>query len=76
MVKFVLLSSFRSNCDFSAANILRKHYTRPYFLPKLSESSKTDWMFMGSPGYGANLHVSSLHLVLIGRVYLSIGQYA
>lgn len=46
-----------SNCDFSAANTLRKHYQRPYFLPKLSESSKTDWMFMGSPGYGANLHI-------------------
>jgi hypothetical protein len=30
----------------------------PYFLPELSESSKTDWIFMGSPGYGAQLHVS------------------
>ncbi|XP_060552089.1 uncharacterized protein LOC132713484 [Ruditapes philippinarum] len=49
-----------SNCDFSAANLLRKHYTRPYFLPKLSESSKTDWMFMGSPGYGANLHIDNV----------------
>lgn len=46
-----------SNCDFSAANTLRSHYKRPYFLPKLSESSRTDWMFMGSPGYGANLHI-------------------
>ncbi|KAL4234600.1 hypothetical protein ACF0H5_006241 [Mactra antiquata] len=46
-----------SNCDFTAANILRKHYKRPYFLPKLSESSKTDWMFMGSPGYGAHMHI-------------------
>ena len=50
--------SCRSNCDFSAANTLRKHYKRPYFLPELSESSKTDWIFMGSPGYGAHLHVS------------------
>lgn len=49
---------FRSNCDNSAANILRQHYTRPYFLPEFSESSKTDWIFMGSPGYGAHLHVS------------------
>ncbi|XP_064122537.1 uncharacterized protein LOC135226756 [Macrobrachium nipponense] len=46
-----------SNCDSSAANILRRHYERPYFLPQSAESSKTDWIFMGSPGYGAHLHV-------------------
>lgn len=49
-----------SNCDFSAANTLRKHYKRPYFLPELSESSKTDWIFMGSPGYGAHLHIDNV----------------
>ena len=32
----------------------------PYFLPDTSESSKTDWLFMGCPGYGAHLHVSNL----------------
>lgn len=51
-----------SNCDHSAANELRKHYTRPYFLPELSESSKTDWIFMGSPGYGAHLHIDHVDL--------------
>uniref|UniRef100_T1JIM1 Cupin-like domain-containing protein n=1 Tax=Strigamia maritima TaxID=126957 RepID=T1JIM1_STRMM len=46
-----------SNCDSSVANALRKHYERPYFLPADAESSKTDWVFMGSPGYGAHLHI-------------------
>ncbi|XP_062569285.1 uncharacterized protein LOC134231353 [Saccostrea cucullata] len=46
-----------SNCDLSAANVLRQHYSRPYFLPKQAESSKTDWIFMGSPGYGASMHI-------------------
>lgn len=53
---FILVQ--RSNCDSSAANELRKHYKIPYFLPDTSESSKTDWVFMGCPGYGAHLHVS------------------
>jgi len=48
----------RSNCDSAAANILRTHYSRPYFLPDEAESSRTDWIFMGSPGFGARLHVS------------------
>ncbi|XP_045117261.1 uncharacterized protein LOC123507962 [Portunus trituberculatus] len=46
-----------SNCDSSAANILRNHYERPYFLPQAAESSKTDWIFMGTPGYGAHMHI-------------------
>ncbi|KAJ7365077.1 hypothetical protein OS493_007723 [Desmophyllum pertusum] len=49
-----------SNCDSSAANELRKHYKMPYFLPDTSESSKTDWLFMGCPGYGANLHIDNV----------------
>lgn len=49
-----------SNCDSVAANILRKYYARPYFLPASAESSKTDWIFMGSPGYGANMHVDNV----------------
>jgi len=51
---------YRSNCDSAAANILRTHYSRPYFLPIEAESSKTDWIFMGSPGFGARLHVSCI----------------
>ena len=40
------------------ADILRQHYDRPYFLPANSESSKTDWIFIGTPGLGAHMHVS------------------
>jgi len=50
-----------SNCDAAVANILRSHYTRPYFLPGSAESSRTDWIFMGSPGYGANLHIDNVN---------------
>ncbi|XP_047738516.1 uncharacterized protein LOC108669977 [Hyalella azteca] len=46
-----------SNCDSAAANELRQHYTRPYFLPEASEASKMDWIFMGTKGYGAHLHI-------------------
>lgn len=35
-----------SNCDYSTAYLLRQYYTRPYFLPEQSESSKLDWIFM------------------------------
>ena len=49
--------SYRSNCDSAAANTLRQHYQRPYFLSQDMESSKTDWIFMGTPGYGAHIHV-------------------
>ncbi|XP_075734164.1 uncharacterized protein LOC119176900 [Rhipicephalus microplus] len=46
-----------SNCNPSVANVLRKHYQTPYFLPAYSEGSTLDWIFMGSPGYGAHLHI-------------------
>ncbi|RWS23429.1 putative acyl-CoA dehydrogenase 6-like protein [Leptotrombidium deliense] len=52
-----------SNCNPVLANILRQHYTKPYFLPSNSESSRIDWIFMGVPGYGAHLHViTNIHL--------------
>ena len=35
-----------SNCDYSTAIVLRQFYSRPYFLPTKSESSKLDWIFM------------------------------
>lgn len=35
-----------SNCDYSTAYLLRQYYSRPYFLPERSESSKLDWIFM------------------------------
>lgn len=46
-----------SNCDGKAANMMRKHYKFPYFLPPELDHSKTDWVFMGLPGYGANIHI-------------------
>lgn len=46
-----------SNCDSQTADVLRRHYSRPYFLPERSESSRTDWIFMGTAGLGAHMHV-------------------
>ncbi|CAG5124798.1 unnamed protein product [Candidula unifasciata] len=50
------------NCDIAAATKLRSHYSRPYFLPPLSQSSLSDWIFMGIPGYGASLHIDNVGL--------------
>ncbi|XP_033219937.1 bifunctional arginine demethylase and lysyl-hydroxylase JMJD6-like [Belonocnema kinseyi] len=49
-----------SNCDKSIGAVLREYYQRPYFLPETAESGKTDWIFMGSPGYGAPMHVDDV----------------
>lgn len=49
-----------SNCNNFASKILREHYKRPYFLPDESEMSRIDWIFMGTPGYGANLHIDDV----------------
>ncbi|KYM77411.1 JmjC domain-containing protein 4 [Atta colombica] len=49
-----------SNCDEKIGIILREHYQRPYFLPATAESKKTDWIFMGSNGYGAPMHVDDV----------------
>lgn len=48
---------YRSNCDEEIGSLLRQHYQRPYFLPVTAETEKTDWIFMGSHGYGAPMHV-------------------
>ena len=53
-----LFIGFRSNCVPRVMKALRRHYTRPEFLPKDSESSHLDWMFMGGSGTGAQMHVS------------------
>ncbi|XP_034943563.1 uncharacterized protein [Chelonus insularis] len=50
-----------SNCDEEIGAILRDHYDRPYFLPATAESEKTDWIFMGSPGYGAPMHIDDVN---------------
>ncbi|XP_026299681.1 uncharacterized protein LOC725952 isoform X2 [Apis mellifera] len=50
----------RSNCDEEIGSLLRQHYHRPYFLPATAETEKTDWIFMGSHGYGAPMHVDDV----------------
>ncbi|OAD54723.1 Replication factor C subunit 4 [Eufriesea mexicana] len=56
----ILIFANRSNCDEKIGSVLRQHYQRPYFLPVTAESEKTDWIFMGSHGYGAPMHVDDV----------------
>nr|XP_026690843.1 uncharacterized protein LOC100181286 isoform X1 [Ciona intestinalis] len=49
-----------SNCDGKAANELRQHYKRPYFLSPELDHSKIDWVFMGLKGFGAELHIDNV----------------
>jgi histone arginine demethylase JMJD6 len=49
-----------ANCDKEAGTILREYYERPDFLPKDSESGRRDWIFMGTPGYGAPYHIDNV----------------
>ena len=51
-----------SNCNGRVAQVLRNHYERPYFLPDFAEISRLDWIFMGTPGYGANMHIDDVDL--------------
>ena len=49
-----------ANCDEEAGEILREFYQRPDFLPPDSESGRRDWIFMGTPGYGAPYHIDNV----------------
>lgn len=51
-----------SNCNVEVAEVLRQHYGRPYFLPDSSENNAVDWIFMGGPGLGLNMHVDNVRL--------------
>lgn len=51
-----------SNCYEHIASQLRKHYDRPYFLPKSSELNAIDWIFMGGRGLGAHMHLDNIRL--------------
>lgn len=51
-----------SNCDHEIGEKLRRHYTRPYFLPRNSENNAVDWIFMGGTGFGAHMHVDNVRL--------------
>jgi len=46
-----------SNCHPGVASKLRELFPRPDFLPENSESSAIDWIFIGSPGLGAAMHI-------------------
>ncbi|CAG7727362.1 unnamed protein product, partial [Allacma fusca] len=46
-----------SNCHPEVAAQLREIFPRPKFLPSDSESSAIDWIFVGSPGMGASMHI-------------------
>ncbi|OXA50579.1 uncharacterized protein LOC110853014 [Folsomia candida] len=46
-----------SNCHPGVAAKLRSLIPRPAFLPEKSESSAIDWIFIGSPGLGAAMHI-------------------
>jgi len=52
-----------SNCDGLTANELRKHYKKPSFLPSNYEHARTDWIFMGLPGYGAHMHIDAIDIM-------------
>lgn len=47
----------RSTTDPFIGEELRKHLKEPYFLPPKASDSHLAWIFMGSPGPGASLHV-------------------
>ena len=49
-----------SNCDSEVRQELRRHYSKPYFIPSDSEHSETDWIFMGGVGPGANIHLDNV----------------
>lgn len=49
---------FRSTDDPVIGAELRKYISQPYFLPGSSVDENVAWIFMGSPGPGASLHVS------------------
>ena len=49
-----------ANCDSEAVDIMRDYYDRPHFLSEDSESGRKDWIFMGTPGYGAPFHIDNV----------------
>ena len=49
-----------ANCDQKATEILRQYYQTPFFLPEDSAPGKKDWIFMGTPGFGAPFHLDNV----------------
>lgn len=54
--------------------VLRKHYQRPYFLPPDAEAKRLDWIFMGSKGYGAPMHVSQKVSTREGKFLVKLNE--
>lgn len=54
-----------NNCNDEAGRYLKQFYDRPYFLSNMSEQMSLSWVFMGTPGYGAHMHVSILYRKII-----------
>lgn len=50
--------SGRSTDDAVVGKEMKKHTREPYFLPPDTSEKELAWIFMGSPGPGASLHVS------------------
>ena len=65
-----------ANCDAYAGEYIRKFYQQPSFLPKGTEPANRDWIFMGTPGFGAKLHLDNVYypswsaLVCISKIQL------
>ena len=49
-----------ANCDDEAAEILKEYYATPSFFPEDAEFGRRDWIFIGTPGYGAPLHLDNV----------------
>ena len=43
-------------CDENVADIFKQNYEIPFFLPEDLNSDQLEWIFMGTPGFGATLH--------------------
>ncbi|CAH1954349.1 unnamed protein product [Acanthoscelides obtectus] len=50
-----------SNCNENSGKVLQQYYSKPYFLGNNSEDIALSWIFMGGPGFGAQMHVDNVH---------------
>ena len=74
------------NCDSAIGDILRSFYPTPFFLPEDSKQGSHDWIFMGTPGYGAPFHLDSvkypswqaqvLFLKIAAKKYASVQSFS
>ncbi|XP_066262532.1 uncharacterized protein [Euwallacea similis] len=50
-----------NNCNDEVGRYLKQFYEKPYFFKNLTEHMSLSWVFMGSPGYGAQMHIDNVH---------------